>query len=127
MASESVVNDVQKSLPRKAENMAKAHLRFPEMAEEWKPLIGDALRAARQHHGWTLNELAGKMPHADGRMRDDSQVRRWESGEERPQLDVLLSVKSQSFRYALILELAQLVGLEVETFLRIPVERRRRA
>lgn len=92
--------------------MAKADLRKAE-ADEWKANVGRAIQRAYLLCGWTLKEFADKVK------RDERQLARWISGEERPQLDTLFAVVA--LRQALIIALAELAGagVEVETTVRV--------
>lgn len=49
--------------------------------------------------------------------RDRAQVARWTSGDERPQFDAILAV--ERLRPCLVIALAELVGVECETVIRV--------
>lgn len=95
------------------------HLRKAETTD-WKVLLGAAIKRARSRREWSLNELAGKIPLPDGRPRDDRQVARWETGDERPHWDALFGIEPY-FRQLLIVSLAELSGesVYIETVVRI--------
>src|SRR5262245_16786912 len=95
---------ISKTRPR----MAKADLRKPKIDDdEWRARIGKAIDRMRQLRGWTIDELAGAIG------RNESQVRAWISGKERPQFDVLFGVKS--LRRPLVQALAEMAaGEELE-------------
>lgn len=76
--------------------------------EGWKD-IGQCLFRARHWLGWTLEELSGQLPPANGsETRDSKQVARWERGEERPQVDVIMRVKE--LRQPFAVQMAKLSG-----------------
>lgn len=96
--------------------MAKAERRTsPESgaAREWRARVGRVVDRARQLRGWSLKELAAAVD------RDERQVARWLTGEERAQFDVLGAV--ESFRQPLFLAFAERLGqsVEVETVVRV--------
>lgn len=98
--------------------MAKATLRNPEndaMRAEWR-VIGAALDEARRAVDWTKDQLAKELK------RDEAQVRRWLSGAERPQADIVLAVEvlCQPFLVAL----AARKGCRVRTVITAVVRRR---
>lgn len=100
------------SLPVRAEKFAKADLRKPEM--DYKRLVGQAVESARRTRGWTNDEFAGKVN------RDPRQAAKWQSGEERPQFDVLFKIDDDLFRSALVIALARLAnGVEIDTVIRL--------
>lgn len=93
--------------------MAKAGLpSSPQSGEsvEWRQQIGHSVERARLLRGWSLKELA------DAVGRDERQVAKWINGGERPQLDALFAV--ESLRQALVVAIAELAGVEVETVIR---------
>lgn len=96
-------------LPR-AETPEAKHLR---LAEEYRVLLGAAIRRARLRLDWSLKELAG---HVD---RDERQVARWERGDERPHWDALFAL--DLLRPELIVALAELGGgtIAIETTVRV--------
>lgn len=107
----AVAADRHRVLPEVRPEMLKADLRKAETGD-FRAQIGSVLVRARSLAGWSLKELAGKVD------RDPRQVARWESGEERAQLDVLFSV--QELQQPLVIALAELAGgVEVETTVRI--------
>lgn len=63
--------------------------------------------------GWSLKELAAEA------VRDERQIARWITGDERPQFDTLFAI--ESFRQPLVLALCELAGagVEIETTVRI--------
>lgn len=71
--------------------MAHADLRKAE--NEDLRALGQCLFRARSWLGWTLDELAAKLPPPPEKdARDPRQVSRWERGEERTQVDVVMAV-----------------------------------
>jgi ribosome-binding protein aMBF1 (putative translation factor) len=64
--------------------MVKADLRKAEN-RDFRAEVGACLFRARTLLGWTLEQLASALD------RDARQVRRWESGEERVQVDVVMA------------------------------------
>jgi len=100
------------ALPVRAEKVAKADLRKADQSV-CRALLGAAIRRARYRCEWSLKELAGKVG------RDERQVARWESGDERAHWDVLF--EHQTFRRELIIALAELGGdhVEIETVVRV--------
>lgn len=100
-------------IPEIEPEMVKATLRKPEVVD-FLAEIGRCLFRARSWLGWTLEELAGRMPPPSGSdKRDPRQVRRWEQGEERPQVDVIFAV--EELREPFVVQLAKLSGADVET------------
>jgi transcriptional regulator with XRE-family HTH domain len=80
--------------------MATASLRKAEDVD-YRAKIGEAVKkAARLAGDWSLKELAAHLK------RDERQVARWLSGQERAQLDVLWEV--EELRGPLVLALAEL-------------------
>jgi transcriptional regulator with XRE-family HTH domain len=67
--------------------MARAHLRNAETAD-FREHIGRIVRRARALVGWSLKEFAAHVG------RDERQVSRWESGQERAQFDALMAVEA---------------------------------
>ena len=91
-------------IPEMRPVMVKATVRKREV----EPVdIGFCLDVARRKVGWNLDELA----HALG--KDARQVRRWISGDERTQMDVVFSV--EQLRAPFVVALAELSGLDVVT------------
>ena len=105
------------ALPVKAENRAKADLRKPEVACAYRRRVGQAVERARLLRGWNNDELADKVN------RDERQVARWQTGDERPQFDVLFSVNDDLFRNALVIAFAELgTGVTMNTVINVPME-----
>jgi hypothetical protein len=88
--------------------MAKADLKN---VERWRELMGAAVRRCFSLAGVSQKEAAGLLD------RDQAQVARWISGAERPQFDALFA--AESLRQPLLLALAELAGVEVETVVRV--------
>lgn len=117
MANSSVAETVERTprrLPETARTTAKADLRKAE-SERLRSVIGRAIDRARQLRGWSLKELAGAVD------RDERQVSRWISGEERPQFDALIAV--ESFRQPLIVAFAEIAGEGVTISTTIEIRR----
>lgn len=97
--------------------MAKARLQ-PEIACEYRKRVGHAVEKARLLRGWNNDELAGKVE------RDERQVARWQTGDERPQFDVLFGIQDDRFRNALVIALAELgTGVTIDTVIHVRMER----
>ena len=106
------------ALPVKAENRAKADLRKAEVACPYRVRVGQAVERARLLRGWNNDELADKVG------RDERQVARWQTGDERPQFDVLFSVNDDLFRNALVIAFAELgTGVTINTVINVRMER----
>ena len=91
--------------------MAKADLRKAEMGD-WRSAIGRAIERTRTLGQRSLKEFADLVG------RDERQVKRWITGDERPQFDALFAVPE--LRAALVIALAEIAGnVEVETTVRI--------
>lgn len=92
--------------------MAKADLRKAEKGD-WRISVGQAIQRAQSLCGWSLKEFADKVG------RDQRQIARWITGNERPQFDALMAV--EEFRQPLIVALAEMcgAGVEVETVVRV--------
>jgi ribosome-binding protein aMBF1 (putative translation factor) len=74
--------------------------------------IGACLDEARRVAGWNVDQLAAELK------RDSKQVARWMRGEERTQVDVVLSVPA--LRKPFVIALAKLTGeFEITTTLRV--------
>jgi ribosome-binding protein aMBF1 (putative translation factor) len=103
---------VRPALPVKADKVAKADLRKAE-TQDFRVSLGAAIRRARLRSEWSLKELAGELD------RDERQVARWESGDERAHWDALFAI--EGFRQRLIIALAELGGasVEIETIVRV--------
>jgi ribosome-binding protein aMBF1 (putative translation factor) len=84
--------------------MAHADLRKPE-TRDFQAEIGQCLFRARSWVGWNLEQLAAALK------RDPRQVRRWEAGEERTQVDVVMGVLE--LRQPFALQIARLAGARV--------------
>lgn len=98
--------------------MAKADLETVRKAEtvDYRQQIGEAIkRAARLAGDWSLKELSAQLK------RDERQVARWLSGQERAQLDVLWEV--EALRGPLVIALAELSS-QAEVVTEIRVRRR---
>lgn len=103
----------QHRLPEKAGcAAAKADLRLPE-TDAWREQVGAAIEHARQLSGLSLKEFAAAVG------RDERQIARWISGDERAQLDRLFAV--EALRQSLVIALASLAGqqVEIETTIRV--------
>jgi hypothetical protein len=91
--------------------MAKADLPKAEMVD-WRAQIGTAIERTRLLSGLSLKAFAGTIG------RDERQVGRWITGDERAQLDAIFAVRE--LRGPLVIALAELSQtVEVETTLRI--------
>ena len=128
MAS-TLPNALSSSLPVRTEIRAKANLRkteiAPSMLDRYRVRVGAAVRRARNIRGWSLKEFAAQMPLPDGGDRDERQIARWESGEERPHFDALLAIVDETFGDALVMAFAELrTSVEVETVIRVQIKRR---
>lgn len=87
-----------------AEIEAKSGIRKADLPEKggWRLRVGQAIERTRQLSGLLLKEFAAAIG------RDERQVARWISGEERPQLDAIFAVPE--LRQFLIIALAEKVG-----------------
>jgi len=75
---------------------AKAGLRKSDI--DTRQAIGHCIENARRSVGWTLNQLASALPAPEGSdRRDPRQVRRWEDGTDRAQIDVLFDCENDEF------------------------------
>lgn len=75
---------------------AKAHLRKADL--DTRHAIGRCIENARRSVGWTLDQLAAALPAPEGGdRRDPRQVRRWEDGSDRAQIDVLFDCDNDDF------------------------------
>jgi hypothetical protein len=100
-------------IPEMHPEMLSANLRKPE-TDGFAREIGRCLDFARRANGWTLDELATKLPAPENaEKRDPRQVQRWIDGKERCQLDVVFAV--QQLRGPFVIALAQLAECEVVT------------
>lgn len=96
--------------------MAKAHLQNLEIS--LREAVGRCMGRARKSLGWSLQELATAIETVTGEPRDLSQLGRWESGKERLQTDVLMSVRE--FAPQFVIALASLSkDTEVVTEIRV--------
>jgi hypothetical protein len=103
--------DGHRVLPEIRAEMIKADLRKAADTPVTAADIGKCLFRARCWLGWNLEQLAAELPPPSGaERRDPRQVRRWESGEERTQLDVVFSVPA--LREPFTVQLARLSGAE---------------
>jgi transcriptional regulator with XRE-family HTH domain len=110
----NLANAVQRTLPVRAENCAKAVLRKAEKASDAMALVGATVERARQLRGWTLDELSG---HCDLNPR---QIARWMKGQERTQFDVLFAIDDDLWKNALVIALAELgTGVQIDTVIRV--------
>jgi len=91
--------------------MAKADLKKVEPS--WRTQIGRAIQRCFALAGLTQKEAAAKVD------RDQAQVARWCSGAERAQFDALFAV--EELRGPLVVALAELAGVEVDTVIRVRV------
>lgn len=108
-------------IPEKADRMARMPLRKTE-SEDSLAEIGECLDAARNALGWTINELAGRLPPPPGKVnRDPAQVQRWLEGKERTQVDVVFRVPE--LQQPFVVEMAKLAKCEIETTVRIRAKR----
>jgi ribosome-binding protein aMBF1 (putative translation factor) len=103
-------------LPEKAgPAMAKADLRKAETPDAWKTDIGLAIERVQKRSGWSLKEFADKVG------RNERQVKRWMTADERPQFDALFAVAA--LRHLMVLALAELAGEGVEVTTEIRMRR----
>lgn len=114
---EPILPKVSGSVPRVIADieleMIKADLRKSEN-DALRRELGICLESARQNVGWTLDRLARELPPPTGsKTRDPRQVRRWCSGEEAVQLEVVFAVKEM--RLPFVTALANLAGARVRT------------
>jgi hypothetical protein len=117
-ASVAVASSPRHLLPSEIDrlSLAKANLADLRKSEtvDFRAQIGACINHARLVVGWDLNEFA------DALGRDPSQVRRWLTGHERPQFDVLFSVPA--LRAPLVMAFATLSG-EIEITTQISIRR----
>lgn len=105
-------------IPETRPRPAKANLRKPESDDSLKEL-GECLDFARRSVGWTIDELAGKLPPPSGKeKRDAGQVQRWIDGAERTQVDVVFQV--EALRQPFVIALAKLAECDVVTTISMP-------
>lgn len=95
-----VISQERTTRPR----MAKVHLRKPDQ-DTWRADIGATVKRARLMLGWTLKEFAVAVD------RDPRQCAKWETGEDRPQLDAIFAVKE--LRAVFVIAVAALVKDEI--------------
>lgn len=110
--SASAAADGPRVLPEKADRMAAGSLRIPEAVPEpdefWRE-IGDCLDFARRAVGWTIDELAGKLPPPPKKeKRDAGQVQRWIQGKEQTQIAVVFA--REELRNPFVIALAKLAA-----------------
>lgn len=91
--------------------MAKADLRKAEADAESRRIFGRVILRLRQLSGLSLKEFAALVD------RDPRQCARWEDGTERPQFDAIFA--ALTLRQPLVIAIAELAGVEVETNIRI--------
>lgn len=109
----SPVADSHRVIPENRKRMASATLRKPETEDSLKEL-GDCLDYVRREMGWTIDELAGRLPPPPGKdKRDPGQVQRWIDGKERTQVDVVFQV--EALRQPFVIALAKLAACDVVT------------
>lgn len=94
----------QRELPEKSGGQAKANLRFAEK-RDLQAEIGGCLSRARHWVGWSLKEAAAELG------RDERQIARWENGQERTQVDVVMAVEQLAQPFCV--QLAKLSGAAV--------------
>lgn len=100
-----------------APRMAKANLQKLETAG-YREAVGRCMSRARKALGWSLQELANAIERETRDTRDISQLGRWESGKERLQTDVLMSVPE--FGAQFVIALAALPkNVEIVTEIRV--------
>lgn len=110
--------------------MATASLRNPEpesrIEASWLD-IGACLDFARREAGWTIDELAGKLPPPKGSdKRDPGQVQRWIQGKEQTQIGVVFAV--DVLRAPFVIALARLAAKDDSgVVIRTTVELRQKA
>lgn len=93
--------------------MAKA---LNKIETPWRESVGQAIQRCFSLAGLTQKEAAALLE------RDQAQVARWISGDERPQVDAIFAV--EALRGPLVIALAELAGcVDVETTITV----RRRA
>ncbi|HMJ82293.1 MAG TPA: helix-turn-helix transcriptional regulator [Vicinamibacterales bacterium] len=72
----------------------------------YRALLGGAVRRARLRAGWSLKEFAGLLK------RNERQIGRWETGDERALWDLLFALPR--YRQELIIALAEVDGDNIE-------------
>lgn len=90
-------------LPETSDRVLKADLRKAEI--DWRKALGGVVE--RVQGTLSLKEFAALLG------REERQVKRWITGDERPQFDLLFAVAR--FRSPLVIELAKLAQLEIIT------------
>lgn len=94
--------------------MAKADLRKTEMDDEqWRVEVGRAIERTRTLSGLSLKEFA------DAVGRDERQVGRWIAAKERPQLDAIFASPNKRIGQSLVVAIAEIAGVIVETLVRV--------
>lgn len=108
--------DTQRALPETPCVMAKADLRKAETVD-YRARIAALVACVTGH--LLLKELQQRIERATGRTIDERQLKRWQSGEERPQFDALIAV--EEFRQPILLGFAEIAGagVEIETVVRV--------
>lgn len=106
----SAVNRLRERLETPAPTMAKADLK--EREPRWRADVGQALDRGIKLAGRNQKDTWVALGHNDG-----AQLSRWIAGTERPQFDVLFAV--DWLRQPLVIALAALAELEVETTIRV--------
>jgi hypothetical protein len=107
----AIVADVRLDVPRK---MIAAGLRQDNhgerkrLAEDWKPLIGQAIERALVLANLSKQEASYAMGYSD-----QSALSRWLAGTERPQLDKLFAI--DGLRQWIPVALAEVAGAEIQT------------
>ena len=92
--------------------MVKADLRKSEIAL-WREQLGKAIERAKALSGLNLNQFADEIG------RNERQVARWITGDERPQFDAIFA--SDKLRQPIVIALAEMAGdgVCVETIVRV--------
>lgn len=104
-------------LPETSRSLASAVLRKAEK-RDWPAEVGEAIKRARLLVGWSLKEFAAELEKATQKKRDETQIGRWEKGQETPQLAALFAV--EQLRGPLVVQLANLAHeIEVITEIRV--------
>lgn len=98
-------------IPEKSGRTAKAALRLPEINPHYKKL-GGCMAEVMQFAGLSLEEFAHALK------RDERQIARQLLGQERPQIEVVLSV--DRFQGPMVIALARISsGVEVDTVIHV--------
>jgi transcriptional regulator with XRE-family HTH domain len=96
--------------------MVRADLRKAE-TDAWRARVGGVIERVRGLRGWTLKEFAAAVD------RDERQLRRWTTGEERPQFDAVYAI--EELQPLLALAFAELAGQTVKVRTLVELELRR--